>query len=53
MVTQQTPLPADAGSNALPDAGVIAAGEKTGKVFTGEEVWLLFATVKLKKASKD
>ena len=53
MVTQQTLLPADTGSNALPDSGVTAAEEKIGKVFTGEEVWLLFATVKLKKTSKD
>ena len=53
MVTQQTPLPSDAGSNALPDAGVVVADEKNGKVFTGEEVWLLFATVKLKKTFKN
>ena len=53
MVTQQTPLPADAGSNALPDAGVVVAEEKNGKVFTGEEVWLLFATVKPKKRSRN
>ena len=46
-MTQQAPLPAEAGSNALP------AEEKIGKVFTGEEVWLLFATVKLKKAFKN
>ena len=49
MVTEKVPLPPDSS----PDASAITSGEKSGKTFTGEEAWLLFAKVKIKKDSRN
>ena len=48
MVTKKVPLPPDSS----PDASAMTSGEQSGISFTGEEAWLLFAKVKIKKRSE-
>ena len=45
MVTENVPSPTDSS----PDASVVTDGAKSGKGFTGEEAWLLFAKVQIEK----
>ena len=43
MVSEKVPSPTESS----PDASVVTAEAKSGKSFTGEEAWLLFAKVEI------
>ena len=49
MVTENVPSPTDSS----PDASVVTDGAKSGKGFTGEEAWLLFAKVQIEKKNRE
>ena len=45
MVSEKVPSPTDSS----PDASVVTAEAKSGKSYTGEEAWLLFAKVEIEE----